>query len=274
MRDVGYEFVNIDDGWFRCDHYDHPNHHCYNPEQGRDPVTKRMIEDPNRFPSGMKKLGEFIHSQRLKFGIYLGSGPYTCNNFMGSSGYMTEDANLLAEWEVTLFTLRVFVSQEKKLVQVDYVKMDCCSYSQKQKDIDYPELHIALNKTGRPMVFSCDTDEFFTYWFLWISSGETPQEWLHDRCNLWRTGPDIRDDWFWVLRNAHLNDQWLDYTSFWSPRRNADYSGPGAWNDPDILTVGMKYQSFEQVRFQRSHSAYILSFFPLPSKRLNSSFGR
>lgn len=38
---------------------------------------------------------------------------------------------------------------------VDYVKMDGCFASEIELDRGYPEFGRALNKTGRPMVYSC-----------------------------------------------------------------------------------------------------------------------
>lgn len=44
--DVGYEYVNVDDCWL---------------EKSRDPVTKKLIEDRERFPNGMKSLGQYVN---------------------------------------------------------------------------------------------------------------------------------------------------------------------------------------------------------------------
>ena len=60
---AGYEYVNIDDCWS---------------EYQRDNVTKRLVPNKERFPSGMKALADYIHSKGLKFGIYGDVGPKTC----------------------------------------------------------------------------------------------------------------------------------------------------------------------------------------------------
>jgi alpha-galactosidase len=73
LKDAGYEYVNLDDCWALRE---------------RDPVTNRMVADPEKFPSGLKALGEYIHSKGLKFGIYSDSGVYTCAGFPGSNGYV------------------------------------------------------------------------------------------------------------------------------------------------------------------------------------------
>ena len=60
---AGYEYVNIDDCW---------------PEFQRDNVTKRLVPNKERFPSGMKALADYIHSKGLKLGIYGAVGLQTC----------------------------------------------------------------------------------------------------------------------------------------------------------------------------------------------------
>ncbi len=64
-KDVGYEYVNIDDCWS---------------EKERD-ANHRLVADKIRFPSGIKALVEYIHSKGLKFGIYGDIGPKTCAGY-------------------------------------------------------------------------------------------------------------------------------------------------------------------------------------------------
>lgn len=45
FKDAGYEYIIIDDCW---------------PEMERDPVTKELVEDRKRFPSGMKALSDYV----------------------------------------------------------------------------------------------------------------------------------------------------------------------------------------------------------------------
>jgi len=51
-----------------------------------------MQADPIRFPSGMKALGDYIHSKGLKYGIYSSAGKMTCEGLTGSLGYEMVDA--------------------------------------------------------------------------------------------------------------------------------------------------------------------------------------
>src|SRR6266536_2255578 len=61
MKDAGYVYVNIDDCW----------------QVSRD-ANANIVVDPQRFPHGMKAVGDYIHSLGLKFGVYSDAGSKTC----------------------------------------------------------------------------------------------------------------------------------------------------------------------------------------------------
>jgi alpha-galactosidase len=61
MKDAGYSFINIDDGYF-----------------GRRDGSGNLLPHPEKFPSGMKNLATYIHSKELKAGIYSDAGDNTC----------------------------------------------------------------------------------------------------------------------------------------------------------------------------------------------------
>ena len=69
MKDAGYVYVNIDDCW----------------QVSRD-AKGNIVADPQRFPHGMKALGDYIHSLGLKFGVYSDAGSKTCAGRPGDSG--------------------------------------------------------------------------------------------------------------------------------------------------------------------------------------------
>ncbi|MCA1758336.1 MAG: glycoside hydrolase family 27 protein, partial [Bacteroidales bacterium] len=70
MKDAGYEYIVIDDCW-----------QVARAEDGS------IIADPERFPSGIKVLSDYVHSRGLKFGIYSDAGTATCQDRPGSRGY-------------------------------------------------------------------------------------------------------------------------------------------------------------------------------------------
>lgn len=120
--DAGYEYLVIDDCWLA--------HH-------RDPVTQRLLPDPDRFPSGIPALADYVHSKGLKFGIYEDFGTLTCGGYPGSIDHLELDAQTFAEWTV------------------DYLKLDGCYADVKVMDEGYPKMGYYLNQTNRPIVYSC-----------------------------------------------------------------------------------------------------------------------
>src|SRR3954463_5119044 len=52
MKDAGYTYIVLDDGWMTMQ---------------RDSVTGNLVADPKKFPSGMKALADYVHSKGLKF---------------------------------------------------------------------------------------------------------------------------------------------------------------------------------------------------------------
>ena len=72
LRDAGYTYLVIDDGWMA---------------DKRDSEGK-LVGDPNKFPSGMKALSDYVHSKGLKFGLYEDRGHSTCMKLPGSFGHI------------------------------------------------------------------------------------------------------------------------------------------------------------------------------------------
>ena len=91
LKEVGYSYVNIDDGFFG-----------WRDEKGV------MQTHPERFPNGLKGVADHIHSLGLKAGIYSDAGSNTCGsiwdkdvNGVGSGlyGHEHQDADLyFNEW--------------------------------------------------------------------------------------------------------------------------------------------------------------------------------
>lgn len=187
MHSAGYEYVVIDDCW----------------QVARD-ANGNILADPQRFPSGIKALADYVHSKGLKFGIYSDSGTKTCAGRPGSRGYEYQDARQYAAWGV------------------DYLKYDWCSTDTENAEAAYTTMHRALLASGRPIVFSiCE----------WGKS--KPWLWAKDVGNLWRTTGDIYDCW----------DCKKEYSTGWLVILDQQvgletYAGPGHWNDPDMLEVG------------------------------------
>ena len=197
LADVGYVYVNVDDGW-----------HGERDENGF------VTENPEKFPSGMKELGAYIHSKGLKFGIYSAAGDFTCNGCTGSRGHEYQDALIYAMWEV------------------DYLKYDWCHTSNLDAKGAYTLMRNALRKAGRPILFRiCE-------WGV-----NKPWEWAQDVGHSWRTTGDIGPAFapVPVSYDEQGRRKWkpmsvLEIIDINEPLRQ--YAGPGHWNDPDMLEVG------------------------------------
>ena len=184
LLDLGYEYLVIDDIWALKE---------------RD-ENGRLVADPEKFPSGMKAVADYVHSKGLKFGMYSCAGNLTCAGYPGSFEHEFVDAATFAEWGV------------------DFLKYDFCYHS----DIIhgkylYRRMGLALKNCGRDILFSACT---------WGS--QNTHEWIRETgANMWRSTGDIFDTWESVKKLTEKQDSILPY------------GGMGCSNDMDMLIVGM-----------------------------------
>ncbi|KAH0632061.1 hypothetical protein JD844_020122 [Phrynosoma platyrhinos] len=200
-KKLGYQYVNLDDCWAA---------------RKRD-ARGRLQADPDRFPSGIKALADYVS---LKFGIYSDLGKSTCAGYAGTTLATIEtDAKTFAEWGV------------------DMLKLDGCFSDSSTKAIGYPKMSMALNKTGRRIAFSCSWPAY--------EGGLPPKvnyTLLGKICNMWRNYIDIEDSWNTLFRII----EW--YGNNQDTLQPA--AGPGRWNDPDMLIIGDFGLSQEQSKVQ------------------------
>lgn len=193
LVDAGYIYFNIDDGW-----------HGSRDEQGF------IHPDPEKFPSGMKAMADYIHSKGMKMGIYSDAGRKTCGCFAGSLGHEYQDAYTYAQWGV------------------DYLKYDWCYTENINPKGAYRLMHDAIKSTGR---------EIFLSMCEWGQS--KPWEWASDFAQSWRTTGDIWP-YFDTIPEEFLSgfhgSPIMTLVDKNEPLR--EYAGPGHWNDPDMLEVG------------------------------------
>jgi len=153
-KDVGYEYVVIDDCW----------HMKQRDSKGR------MVPDPKKFPDGIKPLADYIHSKGLKFGIYSCAGTHTCAGHPGSFEHEFADAAQFAEWGV------------------DYLKYDYCFKPRNMSgELLYKRMSLALKNCGRDILFSaCNWGEDGVY--DWIrGSGAHMYRSTHDIRDNWES---------------------------------------------------------------------------------------
>lgn len=198
-KDAGYEYLCIDDCWMA---------------PKRD-SNGRLQADPVRFPGGIPRLADYVHSKGLKLGIYADVGNKTCAGYPGSFGFYDIDAQTFANWGV------------------DLLKFDGCYCDSVDHLIDgYKYMSLALNKTGRSIVYSCE-------WPLYEWPFRKPDyKEIRQYCNHWRNFADVYDSWQSIKSI-------LDWTSS-NQEEIIDVAGPGAWNDPDMLVIGNFGLSWDQ----------------------------
>jgi alpha-galactosidase len=191
MKEAGYEYVVIDDCW-----------------HGERDAKGFIQPNPEHFPSGMKALGDYIHSKGLKFGIYSDVGARTCAGRPGSRGHEYQDAMTYASWGV------------------DYLKYDWCNSEGINPVGAYTTMRDALRKTDRPIVLSiCEWGE------------NKPWEWAKDIGHLWRTTGDITNCWDCVEdHGTWYSNGIMKILDMQKGLRI--HAGPGHWNDPDMMEVG------------------------------------
>ncbi|MEU8156419.1 ricin-type beta-trefoil lectin domain protein [Micromonospora sp. NPDC048986] len=202
MRDLGYNYVVVDDCWFN------PNRDSSGNIQG----------DPGRFPSGMKALGDYLHARNLKFGLYQVPVDKTCAQYFGSypgatgsRGHEVQDARQFAAWGV------------------DFLKYDWCSPEGSINDqvATFAKMRDALAATGRPIVYSINSNS--------IHAKTGPQRNWGDVANMWRTTEDITNAWDTGQSNGYpMGIQ--NIINVTVPL--ASYARPGGFNDPDMMEVG------------------------------------
>ncbi len=205
LADAGYNHINIDDGYFG----------------GRDPQTGQLLIHPTRFPNGMKKVVDHIHSLGLKAGIYSDAGANTCGSYynrdtiargVGLYGHDQQDADYFF-----------------KELGFDFIKVDFCGGNAPQNSdrlaLDPQERYTAIRKaidnTGRKDVR------------LNVCRWDFPGVWVRDVAISWRMSHDIGDRWQSV---KSIIGQSLYLSA---------YAGGGHYNDMDMLEVGRSMSSEE-----------------------------
>eukprot|EP01123_Difflugia_compressa_P012739 TRINITY_DN557_c0_g1_i6.p1 TRINITY_DN557_c0_g1~~TRINITY_DN557_c0_g1_i6.p1 ORF type:complete len:353 (-),score=78.39 TRINITY_DN557_c0_g1_i6:47-1081(-) len=209
---VGYKYVDIDDCWL---------------SHSRD-SSGQLVANQAAFPSGIKALSDYIHSRGLLFGMYEDIGTYTCGGYPGSEGYFETDAKTFASWGV------------------DALKLDGCYYSDSNYQAGYTNFSVALNKTGRPIMFSCS-------WPAYISDDQRAlyYPYMAKICNIWRNWDDIDDSYSSM---ASIANYWGSHSAVL-----ASVAKPGSFNDADQLIIGNSGLNPDESRTQMAIWSIIAS---------------
>jgi alpha-galactosidase len=164
MKDAGYEYVNVDDCWMAMNRTAEgklrTRSHCrcvllpihFIPKSLKYSVSRflnrqcdrtlgKLTHDPQRFPSGMKALANYVQGKGLKFGLYSARCGKTCQGRPASQDHEWVDAETFASWDV------------------DYLKYDNCmeckyGYTSEAYIMQVTRMGDAIRAAGRPIFYS------------------------------------------------------------------------------------------------------------------------
>ena len=237
---AGYRYINLDDGWWL--------------KRGAD---GRMIIRTSIFPSAatgphgqtsFRPLTDRLHAMGLKAGIYTDSGKNSCSQRWDPQSPNLPEGTVL-EREIGLDgyeyqDLRLYFQEWG----FDYVKVDACGLADYGRDnetvvagqyeefkpqfargqpgsSDLDGVETRYARIGRlSKELSSDTDPVLA---ICVWGEADSRRWGGMHGNLWRTSADIEPKWESLLHN------------FDSAAKREMYAGPGRWNDPDMLAIGL-----------------------------------
>lgn len=173
---------------------------------GRD-ADGKLFSHEEKFPSGMKALADYIRSKGMKPGIYSEAGANTCGS------YWDNDTRGIG--------VGLFGHEEQDLRQMlvewnyDFIKVDWCG-GQKQ-NLSEQERYTAISQIIRRI----KPDAVYN-----VCRWQYPGDWVKEIADSWRISQDIEPTFESVMKIVDLcAPLWI-------------HSGPGRFNDMDMLQVG------------------------------------
>ena len=191
LRDAGYAQVNIDDGFF-----------------GPRTTAGKMTSHPERFPHGMRGIVDYIHSRKMKAGIYSDAGDNTCGS-MYNEDKMGEGAGL---YKHDVQDAELYFNEWN----FDFIKIDYCggSHAALDEEMRYRQIrHVVDSVAHKPISIN-------------ICRWAYPGTWVSECGDSWRTTEDIRPNWN-SIRNLMQKNLYL-----------SAYARDGHYNDIDMLAIG------------------------------------
>ncbi len=200
LINYGWTYINIDDTW-----------------QGVRGGKLNALQPNEKFPD-IKGMVDTIHSLGLKAGLY--STPYIstyASHVGGSSDYSNggETHELIKPDKQPFMRIGKYRFEENDALQMAEWGFDFLKYDWRIDVNSTERMSEALKNSGRDIVFSISNNAPFAKAADWARL-----------TNMWRTGPDIKDNWNSLYTLAFTIDKW------------AEFAGPGHWNDPDMMIIG------------------------------------
>jgi len=235
MRKAGYQYVNIDEGWWL----------------GTRDSEGNIVVEAQRWPAiaagdrpgDMANIVRYIHGLGLKAGIYTDAGRDGCSTVgpdlgpsfpnTGSEGHYEQDFLQFARWGF------------------DYVKVDWCGGDKENLDpaVQYAEIARAIAGaeaiTGRRLYYSiCNWGR------------QSPFSWAPSvggvAADIWRTGGDIVAPIVANTKNADRKAELKEVFREFDQAQHPQAQHTGYYNDPDMMVVGMPGLTEEQNRVHMS----------------------
>ena len=225
MKDAGYEYVVIDEGWWLGERNSAGNI-VVNPMQW--PALR-----PGQKDGDMANIAAYIHSLGLKAGIYTDAGRDGCSMYpdsgpkymnTGSEGHYEQDFLQFSRWGF------------------DYVKVDWCGGSKEKRSgaIQYAEVARAIQRaekiTGRPLFFSICEWGSQNPWFWAPGVGGIES-------TIWRTGGDIIPPVVESLHDAEHDKRVITLQNVldsFDTGMHPEAQHTGYYNDLDMMVMGMR----------------------------------
>ena len=253
LQAAGYRYINVDDGWWLRRQTD-----------GTFEIRTAMFPLARTADAGtsFRAWTDRLHSMGFKAGLYTDIGRNAC-----SQAFDRSSPNLpvggVAEREIGLQGFEY--SDLKTMFQdwgFDYLKVDACGVadfgpgSEPVREDHYRALRPLIvredavgtdadavetryARIGRLLAELNPDNDFVFSICPWGQAGV--RDWGGEHGNLWRTSSDIEATWESMLHN------------FDTATRRELYAGPGRWNDPDMLAVGLGDFDAKHLEQARTH---------------------
>ncbi|MEJ1097122.1 MULTISPECIES: glycoside hydrolase family 27 protein [unclassified Pseudoxanthomonas] len=259
LKAHGWQYITVDIQWYQPT----AKGHIY--EEGAVLAMdgfSRLVPAPEKFPSaaggqGFKPLADYVHSKGLKFGIHMMRGiprqavkqntPLLGTHLRAAD---IADINSICSWNPDMYGVDMskpgaqayYDSLMQQLADwgVDFVKVDDLSRPYQEHQAEIEAIRKAIDKTGRPIVFS-------------TSPGETPLSagnHVNQHANMWRISDDFWDRWELLLAQFKRLHEWTPYRI------------AGAWPDADMLPLGI-VEFDRPTRFTRDEQITLMTLWSI-----------
>nr|BAB08149.1 alpha-N-acetylgalactosaminidase [Acremonium sp. No.413] len=221
LRDVGYNRLNLDDGWSTMNRA----------------ANGSMVWDSKKFPKGFPWLTSYMKSNGFIPGLYTDAGRLSCGGYPGALDHEDIDWNDFKAWGF------------------EYLKMDGCNLPDSSEPV-YREVYSRwgqlIAKDPEPMVFSDSAPAYFSSdnGLTNLTNWYTVMGWAQKMGHLARHSADIQtypDGNSWKSMMFNYNEH----------VRLARYQTIGFFNDPDFLNVDHPSYSLDE---KKSHFALWCTF--------------